>query len=154
MVLVLRAVWSSRHVGLSRNWHGEQCEHRLGGCFHLGGERDVYGVWQGPELKFKGCVVLVCQMREEIPAEGGLAKVLKGQESGEWGERLVRGFGQSCCYMCISILPLSWGSGRGCCLLLFSSLERRSPERALAQLGLYSLGLRTHMWCTQSLSHV
>ena len=31
--------------------------------------------------------------------------VLKGQESGEQGERFVRGFGQSCCYMCISVLP-------------------------------------------------
>ena len=50
-------------------------------------------------------------MREEIPEEGGLAVVLKGQESGDRGERFVRGFGQSCCYMCIPILPLSWGIG-------------------------------------------
>ena len=56
---------------------------------------------------------------------------------------------------CVSPSCLSHGElGGGCCILLFSSLERRSPERALGQLGLYSLGLRTHMCYAQSLSHV
>lgn len=41
-------------------------------------------------------------------------------------------------------LPPSWGRGGGC-YLLFSSLERRSSERALGELGMCSLRLGTPM---------
>ena len=74
-------------------------------------------------------------MREEIPEEGGLAVVLKGQESGERGERFVRGFGQSCCYMCIPNLPLSWGSGGW---VLHSSLLK--PGKKVSREGPWTAG--------------
>ena len=67
--------------------------------------------------------------------------VLTGLREWEGRGGFVRRLGESRCYVSIPApLPPPWGRGGGCYLLLFSSLEGRSSERALGELGVCSLG--------------